>query len=1635
MEGNKKQKEKDLEKEKTEDVLKVLLPDKDLIHRVYPHQREGIAFFFKAYKNGKSRANGRRSGAILADEMGLGKSIQVILFLHAMIMNTQEFKNALLIVPAGLVNDWNDKLKRWTPNMNVLIYHYNETERERKLRNLQMMGGILLVSYATFIFHRMTLTTYEGMDFFWDCVICDEAHKLKNPATRTHKAVALTSAGFYILITGTPMQNNLREFWSLFSLISDTYVLGTYKTFVDKFEKPIMKGMEADSGPKERALGMELQRTLEKIREPFWLRRRKDQIQDLPGQTLLENIPSDQVLHLPKKNEYVVWIKLSSEQEAAYRKIIDHSSSLTIESFHLLTAVCTYPRLNSDIKEHEMSGVNSAESGKLTFMLALLEWFTTNGNFALVFSNYIKILDIIEKSLTQTSWGRNAFFRIDGNTNQSLRDKIVAEFQKRESKNILLLTTSVGAEGLTLTAADCVVFADLSWNQSLDAQAVGRAHRIGQTKDVKTYRLITCGTLEERIYRRQLFKGSLTRQVMGDEKNPFRFFTQDDWKGILTLQETQFSSTQQQLEIQGAKYLNITEVFGAGINNVGANVCGISDHGQLLSASQGEDLEVVMAKKQIKKTAKMSQQEIEADSHLTRQLICTDVSFNKPDRQAKVRGRSHETRTPGLPRKYKCYTPPFSGTRQKNLHISRPCVFDSSDSSNLSADDEVNLSENNVPHIPVTGKSEVTGDSVDLCSAATFICDTTSSEDDDGITELLQKSMYYDNESSSSSNDEVAINLSSEMNEEPGKNVHYSSPSHDKTKQAAHVSRSYVSNLNDISSISVNESFSEDILHFKQSDTDDHNDQGDVTILCNISVLSNAHRFKSGNTMQENELREPAAFHEELIPKVVKSADVEQQQTQVIQDETKISRDTLEFSSHISKSHPNADLDMNVSPVPDVIKDMSYVTDLNQDMSASHEYSSTPDKTSDSEYCSSHCDDTHNHRTSVSSTRNVKYNYTFIEDSYMSKNETSNLQEASGISTNSATVSSNCIFMCDVSLVQSRESGNKQEASSQEVKFIDPMEQKLLMNDEQEETVQLKEPLSSNTHHCNDPPHSPIPATLNQDQEWQQAEDSFKTKKMSNQKIPKLCDYSLTPRCLELSITPSAGKENHDTKLKQLNECSELNVLKEQTNVQEIKFIDLRGQKGLIMASERKCEYEQIPYPKMFLAIWKQHLNHAHPSSESSHPLTERETLCTVKDYELADLSSEESFKSGLKSNFITPVLCDYSLTPGCVSLIDTPSVEKGQHVLSECFQSTPMQSIEVEQQETQDLWKRRLSFSHLVPGKESNSSTTLESSSEGKPCESDQLKRSEKRTPGLILDFSPSLAKTGKRKITDLDKKVEQQRTTVAGNDSTMTHNAKEHSLCPARSSYRSIRTKQYESRVSSTTHEYKYGKENHDRTLSAVCSYSFNPSVISSKPQTRKTTPTCLGQRQLNICEDKDVKLIQRCPNTNERRQNTVPINLLASLNPLSCNNTAFRKAQRSLFKQKGQLKKIRPKGNVCLNQVIEHPQGRQFKFDCVTSDLSASLTDEHIYALDSIKTTNVDVNADQGHYISKEHLSTSFMQFNQFPQTSTLDNHMTLQDRSKTSNSESSSHNEEDEDYDCEIEDCKNEIFRLMGDLKRL
>lgn len=224
-----------------------------------------------------------------------------------------------------------------------------------------------------------------------------------------------------------------------------------------------------------------------------------------------------------------------------------------------------------------------SESGKLVFLFALLERLREEGHRTLVFTHYRKVLDISERIL-----GNRGFkvMRLDGTITQlAEREKRITKFQTDKSYSVFLLTTQVGGVGITLTAANRVVIYDPSWNPATDAQAVDRAYRIGQTENVVIYRLITCGTVEEKIYRRQVFKDSLIRQNTGDKKNPFRYFSKQELKELFTLEDPRSSSTQMQLQAMHSRHRRTDPELDQHIAHLHAmEMFGISDH-DLMSQS------------------------------------------------------------------------------------------------------------------------------------------------------------------------------------------------------------------------------------------------------------------------------------------------------------------------------------------------------------------------------------------------------------------------------------------------------------------------------------------------------------------------------------------------------------------------------------------------------------------------------------------------------------------------------------------------------------------------------------------------------------------------------------------------------------------------------------------------------------------------------------------------------------------------------------------------------------------------------------------------------------------------------------------------------------------------------------------
>lgn len=325
---------------------------------------------------------------------------------------------------------------------------------------------------------------------------------------------------------------------------------------------------------------------------------------------------------LTRKNDLIVWTYLSAVQEDIYRQFIslDHIKELLMTTrsplaeLTILKKLCDHPRLlsanviaklgleesaedgsQSEATENDSNSIANvsdetliSESGKLVFLLSLLERLREEGHRTLIFAHYRKVLDILERIL-----GNRGFkvLRLDGTIVQiTEREKLISRFQTDKRYSVFLLTTQVGGVGITLTAADRVVIYDPSWNPATDAQAVDRAYRIGQTENVVIYRLITCSTVEEKIYRRQVFKDSLIRQNTGDKKNPFRYFSRQELKELFLLGDTRSSSTQLQLQALHTRHRQTDPELDEHIAHLHAmDMFGISDHDLMFSLDVHHD--------------------------------------------------------------------------------------------------------------------------------------------------------------------------------------------------------------------------------------------------------------------------------------------------------------------------------------------------------------------------------------------------------------------------------------------------------------------------------------------------------------------------------------------------------------------------------------------------------------------------------------------------------------------------------------------------------------------------------------------------------------------------------------------------------------------------------------------------------------------------------------------------------------------------------------------------------------------------------------------------------------------------------------------------------------------------------------
>lgn len=429
----------------------------DLRADLRPYQVQGVRWLSALRQAG--------IGGILADDMGLGKTLQVLCVLSG---------TSLIVVPKSVLYNWRQEIERFRPALRVCTYHGPN-------RRLDPDADVTLTSYAVMRLDNEALAAIE-----WDCVVLDEAQTVKNVGSQVTEAAMALKGRTRLALTGTPIENRLEELWSEMQFVNPG-VLGSLASFRQRFIEPILAG---DSSVAER---------LRRRVHPFVLRRLKSEV----------------AKDLPERSEDVLWVELEDKERQIYDAILSESRRSVLDGLEARGGVFDALEVLLRLRQaacHSglLPGRIDADSSKQQVLLESLEEILSEGQKAIVFSQWTSLLDKLEPALKERAW---KWVRLDGSTTD--RQGVVEAFQDPAGPPLLLASLKAGGTGLNLTAADHVYLLDPWWNPAAEAQAADRAHRIGRERPVFIHRLITRDTVEERVLMLQDRKRALGAFVDG----------------------------------------------------------------------------------------------------------------------------------------------------------------------------------------------------------------------------------------------------------------------------------------------------------------------------------------------------------------------------------------------------------------------------------------------------------------------------------------------------------------------------------------------------------------------------------------------------------------------------------------------------------------------------------------------------------------------------------------------------------------------------------------------------------------------------------------------------------------------------------------------------------------------------------------------------------------------------------------------------------------------------------------------------------------------------------------------------------------------------------------------------------------
>ncbi|XP_074595311.1 histone acetyltransferase 1 [Brevipalpus obovatus] len=537
------------------------------------YQQEGV--------NWLSFLNRYKLHGILCDEMGLGKTLMSICILASdHYLRSEKYAKtkavdakplpSLVVCPPTLTGHWVYEVEKFIDQKYLCPLHYTGPPLERAKLRKKLKTGLIKTAY------NLVIASYDivrnDIDFFssisWNYCILDEGHIIKNGKTKLSKAIKSICANHRLILSGTPIQNNVLELWSLFDFLIPGF-LGTERQFSIRYSKPILQSRDAKSS-KEQESGVLAMESLHRQSLPFILRRMKeDVLNDLPPKIMQDyycelselqsKLYEDFARSRARKN---LEDTVQSLDEVCEKSKDNKGSSNIFQALQYLRKVCNHPKLVltpqhpqyvaiiNRLKEQNSSLDDINHAAKLCALKQLLldcgigaqsaslvngTEPVVNQHRALIFCQLKSMLDIVENNLLRIHLPSVSYLRLDGSIPPGSRQSLVYRFNNDPSIDVLLLTTQVGGLGLNLTGADTVIFVEHDWNPMKDLQAMDRAHRIGQKKVVNVYRLITKGTLEEKIMGLQKFKLTIANSVISTENSTLQTMGTDQLLDLFCL--------------------------------------------------------------------------------------------------------------------------------------------------------------------------------------------------------------------------------------------------------------------------------------------------------------------------------------------------------------------------------------------------------------------------------------------------------------------------------------------------------------------------------------------------------------------------------------------------------------------------------------------------------------------------------------------------------------------------------------------------------------------------------------------------------------------------------------------------------------------------------------------------------------------------------------------------------------------------------------------------------------------------------------------------------------------------------------------------------------------------------------------